>query len=72
MMMRDIRADLQERADLIEKQITASNDDFEHNVEQLRRRFKAKLGALSVAMMAEHCRATLTLSAVTEDSCSSN
>ena len=52
--MRDIRADLQERADLIEKQIAAANNDFEKTVEQLQRRLKAELGALSVAMLAEH------------------
>jgi hypothetical protein len=52
--MRDIRPDLQERADLIEKQIAAANSDFEKTVEQLQQKLKAELGALSVAMLAEH------------------
>ena len=48
--MRDIRGDLQERAEFIEKQITAAGDDFEKAVEQLQSRLKAQLAALSVAM----------------------
>jgi hypothetical protein len=57
--MRDIRADLQERADLIEKQIAAANEDFEKSVKQLQSSFKAELGALSVVMMAEHYKTFL-------------
>jgi hypothetical protein len=57
--MRDIRADLQERAHLIESQIAAANDDFDKAVEQLQRRFKAELGAVSVVMLAEHYRTFL-------------
>jgi hypothetical protein len=52
--MRDIRGDLQERADLIEKQIIAAGKDFEKSVEQLQRKLEAELGALGVAMLVEH------------------
>jgi hypothetical protein len=49
--MRDIRGDLQERANLIEKHITAAGNDFEKTVEQLRCKLKAELAALGVAML---------------------
>jgi hypothetical protein len=54
--MRDIRGDLQERANLIEKQITAARNDFEKSVEQLQHKLEAELGALGVAMLVEHYR----------------
>ena len=54
--MRDIRSDLQERANFIEKQIAASGTDFEKTLQQLQRKLKAELAALSVAMLAEHYR----------------
>ncbi|MGA7371886.1 MAG: hypothetical protein WBW37_04585 [Methyloceanibacter sp.] len=57
--MRDIRGDLQERAEFIEKQIAAAGDDFEKAVEQLQSRLKAQLAALSVAMLAEHYKTFL-------------
>ena len=60
--MRDIRGDLQERAILIEKQITAASIDFERTVEQLQRKLKAELAALGVAMLVEHYRTALMLS----------
>jgi hypothetical protein len=60
--MRDIRGDLQERAILIEKQITAAGIDFERTVEQLQRKLKAELAALGVAMLVEHYRTALMLS----------
>jgi hypothetical protein len=52
--MRDIRSDLQERANFIEKQIAATGTDFEKTLQQLQRKLKAELAALSVAMVAEH------------------
>jgi hypothetical protein len=54
--MRDIRSDLQERANFIEKQIAATGTDFEKMLQQLQRKLKAELAALSVAMLAEHYR----------------
>ena len=57
--MRDIRDDLQERADFIEKQIAAASDDFEKAVEQLQGKLKAEIAALGVAMLAEHYRTFL-------------
>jgi hypothetical protein len=54
--MRDIRSDLQERANFIEKQIAATSTDFEKTLQQLQRKLKAELAALSVAMLAEHYR----------------
>ena len=54
--MRDIRSDLQERANFIEKQIAATGTDFEKMLQQLQRILKAELAALSVAMLAEHYR----------------
>ena len=54
--MRDIRGDLEERASLIEKQITAAGNDFEKTVELLQLKLKAELAALGVAMLAEHYR----------------
>jgi len=54
--MRDIRSDLQERANFIEKQIAATGTDFEKMLHQLQRKLKAELAALSVAMLAEHYR----------------
>jgi hypothetical protein len=54
--MRDIRSDLQERANFIEKQIAATGTDFEKTLQQLQRKLKAELAALSVAMLAEHYR----------------
>jgi hypothetical protein len=57
--MRDIRGDLQERADFIEKQIAAAGDDFEKAVEQLQGKLKAQLAVLSVAMLAEHYKTFL-------------
>jgi hypothetical protein len=57
--MRDIRGDLQERADFIEKQIAAAGDDFEKAVEQLQGKLKAEIAALGVAMLAEHYRTFL-------------
>jgi hypothetical protein len=57
--MRDIREDLQERANLIEEQIAAAGDDFNKAVEQLQSGLKAQLAALSVAMLAEHYKTFL-------------
>lgn len=57
--MRDIRGDLQERADFIEQQIAAAGDDFEKAVEQLQSKLKAEIAALGVAMLAEHYRTFL-------------
>jgi hypothetical protein len=57
--MRDIRSDLQERANFIEKQIAATGTDFEKTLQQLQRKLKAELAALSVAMLAEHYRVFL-------------
>ena len=57
--MRDIRGDLQERADFIEKQIAAAGDDFEKAVEQLQGKLKAEIAALGIAMLAEHYRTFL-------------
>jgi len=58
--MRDIRGDLQERADFIEKEIAAAGDDFEQAAEQLRGKLKAEIAALGVALLAEHYRTLLT------------
>ena len=44
--MRDICGDLQDRANLIEKQITETNNDFEKSVEQLQHKLKAVLAVL--------------------------
>lgn len=57
--MRDIRGDLQERASLIEQEIAATGIDFERAVEQLQGKLRAKLAALSVAMLAEHYKSFL-------------
>ena len=54
--MRDIRTDLQERANFIEKQIAATNTDFEKTLQLLQRKLKTELTALGVAMLAEHYR----------------
>jgi hypothetical protein len=61
--MRDIRNDLQERANLIEKEITAAIAHFENQVEALRREYdsrvaelKAETAVLGVLMESEHQR----------------
>ena len=64
--VRDIRGDLQERADFIEQQIAAASDDFDKAVEQLQNRLKAQLAALSVAMLAEHYK-TFLIDTIGED-----
>jgi hypothetical protein len=64
--VRDIRGDLQERADFIEHQIAAASDDFDKAVEQLQNRLKAQLSALSVAMLAEHYK-TFLIDTIGED-----
>jgi hypothetical protein len=53
------RGDLQERAILIEEQIASVGIEFERTVEQLKRKLKAELAALGVAMLAEHYRTFL-------------
>jgi hypothetical protein len=54
--MRDIRSDLQERADHIERQISAAGTDFEETLQQLQRKLKAELTAISIVTLAEHYR----------------
>jgi len=57
--MRDIRSDLQERADYIERQISAAGTDFEETLQQLQRKLKAELTAISIVTLAEHYRTFL-------------
>jgi len=57
--MRDIRSDLQERADYIERQISAAGTDFEQTLQQLQRKLKAELTAISIVTLAEHYRTFL-------------
>jgi hypothetical protein len=57
--MRDIRADLQERADLIAQQISATSAEFEEARKALQRRLKAELSLCSVTILAEHYRVFL-------------
>jgi len=64
--MRDIRGDLQERADCIEQQIAAAGDDFDNAVKKLQSRLKAQLAALSVVMLAEHYK-TFLIDTIGED-----
>jgi hypothetical protein len=61
--MRDIRSDLQERAKLIEEDITRAVGHFEKQVEPLKREYdarvaelKAELAVLGVLMESEHQR----------------
>jgi hypothetical protein len=61
--MRDIRGDLQERANLLEQQINAAKDHFEKLVEQLKREhesrlrdLKAELDTVNSVMEIEHRR----------------
>jgi hypothetical protein len=63
--MRDIRGDLQERANLLEQQINAAQAEFEKRIEQLKREqdsrlddLKAELEAVNRVMEIEHRRAT--------------
>jgi hypothetical protein len=63
--MRDIRGDLQERANLLEQQINAAQAEFEKLIEQLKREqnsrlddLKAELEAVNRVMEIEHRRAT--------------
>jgi hypothetical protein len=58
--IRDIRSDLQERANLLEEQISAATTDFEEGVKRLQQELKAKLAALSTTMLADEYRAFLS------------
>jgi predicted outer membrane protein len=57
--MRDIRGDLQERADFIAQQISATSLEFEEALKALQRGLKAELALFSVSMLAEHYRVSL-------------
>jgi hypothetical protein len=54
--MRDIRSDLEERVSLIEAQIAAVGSDFDDAVEQLRKKLRADIASLGVALLAEQYR----------------
>jgi hypothetical protein len=58
--IRDIRGDLQERANLLEEQISAATADFEEAVKRLQCELKAKLAALGTTMLADEYRAFLS------------
>jgi hypothetical protein len=57
--MRDILGDLEERAALLQRQIAAAGDDYDRAVGRLQCELKARLSALSVAMLAEEYRGFL-------------
>ena len=48
--MRDIRGDLQDRANLLQEQIGAVQGQFERHIEQLRREHEARLEDLKSAL----------------------
>lgn len=48
--MRDIREDLQERANMIEQQINAAQDQFEKLIEQLKREKDSRLGDINAEL----------------------
>ena len=50
--MRDIRGDLQERANMFEQQINAAQDQFEKLIEQLKKEKDSKLGDLNAELEA--------------------
>jgi hypothetical protein len=54
--MRDIRGDLQERADFIAKQISATSAEFEEALRALQRKLRAELALFALV---EHYRVFL-------------
>ena len=54
--MRDIRGDLEERVFLIEAQIAAAGTDFDDAVEQLKKKLRADIASLGVALLAQQYR----------------
>jgi hypothetical protein len=59
MEMRDILGDLEERAAFLQREIVAAGDDYDKAVNRLQCELKARLSALSVAMLAEEYRGVL-------------
>ena len=57
--MRDILADLEERAAFLQRQIALAGEDYERAVSGLQRELKAKISALGVAMLVEEYRGFL-------------
>jgi hypothetical protein len=58
--IRDIRADLEERARLIEAEILAASADFDAAVRRLQDALRARLAALGTTMLADEYRAFLS------------
>lgn len=58
--IRDIRADLEERAKLLEQEMCAAAEDYDRAVAEAQNALKAKLAALSTAMLADNYRAFLS------------
>jgi hypothetical protein len=52
--MRDIRGDLQDRANLLEEQISAVQGQFDKHIEQLKREHEARLEDLKSALDTVH------------------
>jgi hypothetical protein len=52
--MRDIRGDLQERAHLVQEQISAVQGQFDKHIEQLKREHEARLEDLKSALNTVH------------------
>ena len=52
--MRDIRGDLQDRANLIAEQISTTQGQFARHIEQLKREHEARLGDLKSALHNVH------------------